>query len=194
MKVATFAVTLKFAAQAHDAIYVARSVTSSTETTVSPWIADKVETVLKPGIVEALAPYVSGLDGQSRAETRESRRRRPDAAVDPLSCVMSGCLVRPTSVASLDLASSGLSGTLPAALGSLTQLTTLDLHENELSGTVLAELGSLTQLTTLSLSSTSVHGDTAQLRAAVPGLSTPLFTSCEDLSGGCTAGALLPYA
>ena len=58
----------------------------------------------------------------------------------------------------------------------------------------LDQLHNLTSLTSLDLSHTDAHGDTAPLRDAIPGLSTLGFSSCAELSRGCSAGSLLPAA
>ena len=64
----------------------------------------------------------------------------------------------PARVTGLDLASEGLTGTIPSDVGHLFALTTLDLSGNQLTGDIPAELGWLTNLTELRLSGNSLTG------------------------------------
>ena len=64
----------------------------------------------------------------------------------------------PTRVTGLSLASTSLTGSIPAAIGRLFALTTLNLSSNSLTGDVPAELGWLEQLTELRLSGNSLTG------------------------------------
>ena len=64
----------------------------------------------------------------------------------------------PTRVTGLNLATQGLNGTLPAALGQLFALTTLNLSSNQLTGDIPVELGWLDHLTELRLSGNSLTG------------------------------------
>ena len=64
----------------------------------------------------------------------------------------------PTRVTGLNLASTSLSGRIPAEIGRLFALTTLDLSGNSLTGDVPAELGWLDQLTELRLSGNALTG------------------------------------
>ena len=64
----------------------------------------------------------------------------------------------PTRVTGLNLASTSLTGTIPAAIGHLFALTTLNLKSNSLTGDVPAELGWLERLTELRLSGNSLTG------------------------------------
>ncbi len=64
----------------------------------------------------------------------------------------------PTRVTGLNLATQGLNGTLPAALGQLFALTTLNLSTNSLTGDIPTELGWLDHLTELRLSGNSLTG------------------------------------
>jgi len=52
----------------------------------------------------------------------------------------------------LNLESSGLTGSIPPGIGNLTNLTLLDLRNNQLTGSIPSEIGNLTNLTYLSLS------------------------------------------
>ncbi len=61
-------------------------------------------------------------------------------------------------VTRLELASSGLNGRIPPALGRLSQLVSLDLSRNRLTGPVPPELGELTNLERLGLSSNALSG------------------------------------
>ena len=61
-------------------------------------------------------------------------------------------------VTRLELASSGLNGRIPPALGRLSQLVSLALNHNRLTGPVPPELGKLTQLERLVLSSNDLSG------------------------------------
>ena len=61
-------------------------------------------------------------------------------------------------VTRLELASSGLNGRIPPALGRLSQLVSLALNHNRLTGPVPPELGKLTQLERLALSSNDLSG------------------------------------
>ncbi len=67
----------------------------------------------------------------------------------------------PRRVTHLSLDRSGLSGTIPPALGSISALKVLSLSGNGLSGTIPAELGNLSNLTELSV-------DTNQLTGEIP--------------------------
>ncbi len=64
----------------------------------------------------------------------------------------------PTRVTGLNLATQGLNGTLPAALGQLFALTTLNLSSNQLTGDIPVELGWLDHLTELRLSGNALTG------------------------------------
>ena len=61
-------------------------------------------------------------------------------------------------VTRLELASSGLNGRIPPALGRLSQLVSLDLSRNRLAGPIPPELGELTELEHLALSFNALSG------------------------------------
>ena len=63
----------------------------------------------------------------------------------------------PPRVRGIDLQGSGLTGTLPRALGELTMLETLDLAFNRLTGMIPPELGDLVMLKKLFLSGNGLH-------------------------------------
>ena len=58
----------------------------------------------------------------------------------------------------LNLESSGLTGSIPPGIGNLTNLTLLNLRSNQLTGEIPPEIGNLTNLTNLSLSSNQLTG------------------------------------
>ena len=64
----------------------------------------------------------------------------------------------PKRVTGINLASSGLSGSIPYRLEILWALTALDLSGNSLTGTIPASLGQLPNLTTVKLSGNSISG------------------------------------
>ena len=59
----------------------------------------------------------------------------------------------------LNLESSGLTGSIPPGIGNLTNLTLLDLRNNQLTGSIPSEIGNLTNLTYLKLSSNQLTGE-----------------------------------
>ena len=85
-------------------------------------------------------------------------------------------------VTRLELQSSGLSGTIPTALGSLSTLRRLDLSDNELSGGIPSELGSASALERLYLDGNELSGS---IPAALGSLSTleHLDLGANGLSG-----------
>ena len=87
-----------------------------------------------------------------------------------------------SAVARLVLKSSGLSGTIPSALGSLSELRRLNVSDNALSGTIPSALGSLSELRRLNVSDNALSGgipselgDLSELRR--------LYLDGNDLSG-----------
>ena len=94
-------------------------------------------------------------------------------------------------VSQLSLASRGLSGTLPPALGSLASLTALDLRSNAFSGTIPASLSSLTALRALYLDTNSLSGSVpAAVRAALGGGVIPQTSASLFNNSGLTDCAL----
>jgi len=58
----------------------------------------------------------------------------------------------------LNLESSGLTGSIPPGIGNLTNLTLLDLRNNQLTGSIPSEIGNLTNLTGLYLQDNQLSG------------------------------------
>ncbi|KAK3017909.1 hypothetical protein RJ639_002785 [Escallonia herrerae] len=79
-------------------------------------------------------------------------------SVDPCTWNMVGCSSE-GFVISLEMASSGLAGTLSPGVGNLSHLQTMLLQNNELSGPVPEEIGKLTELRTLDLSGNQFIGE-----------------------------------
>ncbi|OWM72968.1 hypothetical protein CDL15_Pgr001082 [Punica granatum] len=79
-------------------------------------------------------------------------------SVDPCTWNMVGCSAE-GFVVSLEMASTGLSGTLSPSIGYLTHLKTLLLQNNQLSGPIPVEIGKLSQLQTLDLSGNQIDGE-----------------------------------
>ncbi|KAL6602915.1 hypothetical protein ACP70R_043276 [Stipagrostis hirtigluma subsp. patula] len=65
----------------------------------------------------------------------------------------------PRRVTELNLASEGITGSIPACIANLTSLTKLQLSNNSLHGGIPAELGLLSQLSNLNLSMNSLEGN-----------------------------------
>ena len=59
----------------------------------------------------------------------------------------------------LNLESSGLTGSIPPGIGNLTNLTLLDLRNNQLTGSIPSEIGNLTNLTILRLEDNQLTGE-----------------------------------
>ena len=59
----------------------------------------------------------------------------------------------------LNLESSGLTGSIPPGIGTLTHLTLLDLRNNQLTGSIPSEIGNLTNLTILRLEDNQLTGE-----------------------------------
>ena len=89
----------------------------------------------------------------------------------------------PPRVTALSLASRGLTGRLPAALGDLTALTRLDLSQNLLEGSIPAELGSLEELQALRLYENHLSGSIPMELTRLHAL-TALFLA-ENTFGDC---------
>ncbi|XP_061342710.1 probable LRR receptor-like serine/threonine-protein kinase At5g45780 [Gastrolobium bilobum] len=79
-------------------------------------------------------------------------------SVDPCTWNMVGCSAE-GNVISLEMASSGLSGTISSGIGNLSHLQTLLLQNNQLSGPIPAEIGKLLELQTLDLSGNQLIGE-----------------------------------
>ncbi|KAI3710133.1 hypothetical protein L2E82_39907 [Cichorium intybus] len=79
-------------------------------------------------------------------------------SVDPCTWNMVACSSE-GFVISLEMASTGLAGTLSPSIGNLAHLHTLLLQNNALSGPIPAEIGKLTELETLDLSSNEFVGE-----------------------------------
>ena len=62
-------------------------------------------------------------------------------------------------VTGLKLASRGLTGQIPVAIGNLTGLKTLELEGNRLAGDIPPELGNLTNLRTLKITNKTLRRD-----------------------------------
>ncbi|XP_020541006.1 probable LRR receptor-like serine/threonine-protein kinase At5g45780 isoform X2 [Jatropha curcas] len=79
-------------------------------------------------------------------------------SVDPCTWKMVGCSSE-GFVVSLEMASMGLSGTLPASIGNLSHLRIMLMQNNQLTGAIPAEIGKLSELQTLDLSGNQFAGD-----------------------------------
>ncbi|KAI4332535.1 hypothetical protein L6164_017436 [Bauhinia variegata] len=79
-------------------------------------------------------------------------------SVDPCTWNMVGCSVE-GYVVSLEMASTGLSGSLSPGIANLSHLRTLLLQNNQLSGPIPAEIGKLSELQTLDLSGNQFDGE-----------------------------------
>ncbi|KAA8515082.1 hypothetical protein F0562_018131 [Nyssa sinensis] len=79
-------------------------------------------------------------------------------SVDPCTWNMVGCSPE-GFVISLEMASTGLSGTLSSSIGNLSHLQTMLLQNNQLSGAIPAEIGKLSELQTLDLSGNQFVGE-----------------------------------
>ena len=90
----------------------------------------------------------------------------------------------PARVTQLDLDFSGLTGTIPAALGDLTGLTYLNLNDNDLTGST-PDLSALTSLTHLDLSDNQLTGS---IPAALDNLTT--LTHLNLSNNNFTAGPI----
>ncbi|KAG7534851.1 Protein kinase domain [Arabidopsis thaliana x Arabidopsis arenosa] len=80
---------------------------------------------------------------------------------DALSCSNKNMSMAPR-ITSLNLSSSGLNGTIAAAIQSLTQLETLDLSYNNLTGEVPEFLGKMKSLSVINLSGNNLNGSIPQ--------------------------------
>jgi len=82
----------------------------------------------------------------------------------------------------LNLESSGLTGSIPPGIGNLTNLTLLDLRNNQLTGSIPSEIGNLTNLTYLSLSLNELTGSIPSEIGNLTNL-TSLYLSSNQLTG-----------
>ncbi|KAJ4869280.1 putative LRR receptor-like serine/threonine-protein kinase [Raphanus sativus] len=80
---------------------------------------------------------------------------------DGLTC-SNTTISRPPRVTSLNLSSTGLTGTIAAAIQNLTQLETLDLSNNKLTGEVPEFLGNIKSLLFIDLSGNDLNGSIPQ--------------------------------
>ncbi|KAG7538578.1 Malectin-like domain [Arabidopsis suecica] len=80
---------------------------------------------------------------------------------DRLNCSIRD-MYTPPRITSLNLSSSGLNGTIAAAIQSLTQLETLDLSNNNLTGGVPEFLGNMKSLSFINLSGNNLNGSIPQ--------------------------------
>ena len=87
-----------------------------------------------------------------------------------------------TTLKSLSLTFSGLTGTIPAAVGSLTLLETLWLYQNKLTGSIPSELGMLTNISELNLEGNMLTGT---MPASVCSLN-PLSLGADCATVSCT--------
>ncbi|XP_002522232.4 probable LRR receptor-like serine/threonine-protein kinase At5g45780 isoform X2 [Ricinus communis] len=102
-------------------------------------------------------------------------------SVDPCTWNMVGCSPE-GFVISLEMASTGLSGTLSPSIGNLSNLKTLLLQNNRLTGPIPEEMGKLLELQTLDLSGNQFAGDIPSSLGFLPHLSY-LRLSRNKLSG-----------
>ncbi|XP_021910667.1 probable LRR receptor-like serine/threonine-protein kinase At5g45780 isoform X2 [Carica papaya] len=79
-------------------------------------------------------------------------------SVDPCTWNMVACSAE-GFVVSLEMASTGLSGTISPSVGNLSHLRTMLLQNNQLSGPIPAEIGKLLDLQTLDLSGNHLSGE-----------------------------------
>ncbi|XP_052201435.1 probable LRR receptor-like serine/threonine-protein kinase At5g45780 isoform X1 [Diospyros lotus] len=79
-------------------------------------------------------------------------------SVDPCTWNLVACSPE-GFVVSLEMASTGLSGTLSPSIGNLSHLQTMLLQNNQLSGSVPSEIGKLSELVTLDLSGNQLSGE-----------------------------------
>uniref|UniRef100_A0A2P2IJC9 Uncharacterized protein n=1 Tax=Rhizophora mucronata TaxID=61149 RepID=A0A2P2IJC9_RHIMU len=79
-------------------------------------------------------------------------------SVDPCTWSMVSCSPE-GFVVSLEMTSTGLSGTLSPSIGNLSHLRTMLLQNNQLSGVIPEEIGRLSELQTLDLSSNQFVGE-----------------------------------
>ncbi|XP_010443729.1 PREDICTED: receptor-like protein kinase At5g59670 [Camelina sativa] len=84
-----------------------------------------------------------------------------DLIWDGLNCSYTN-ISTPPRITSLDLSSTGLTGTIAAALQNLTQLEKLDLSNNKLTGGVPEFLGNMKSLTVINLSGNNLNGSIPQ--------------------------------
>ena len=131
-----------------------------------------------PGLVSDCETLLTAKDS---LRGTESLNWSPDTSIT----VWNGVVVSgtPPRVTSLSLASSGLTGQIPAELGDLTKLTELSLHLNELSGGIPAELGKLTDLTVLRINNNKLNGPIPAELGNLTNLTT-LWLSVNRLGGG----------
>ncbi|XP_010443736.1 PREDICTED: receptor-like protein kinase At5g59670 [Camelina sativa] len=81
---------------------------------------------------------------------------------DGLNCNNTDMSSTPPRITSLNLSSSGLTGTIAAAIQSLTKLEKLDLSNNNLTGVVPEFLGNMESLSVINLSGNNLNGSIPQ--------------------------------
>ena len=89
----------------------------------------------------------------------DGRVRRLDLPSSSLSGTIPAAIVNLSALAQITLNNNQLSGTMPSGLGGLSELVTLNLSNNNLTGSIPSSLSNLSHLSTLNLSNNRLSGN-----------------------------------